>query len=636
MTTLIQQCPSCARVIHFTHPDTTLLQCSCGAVVNRLEGDVLVVKPFFVIQQPADSIQPGSEGQCEGKSFHVLGRFRCWFAESVFNYWTIVFDDGTLGMLAQGYGLYAILRQDVSVKNLSGNSLKGMNIGTRKSIYSNLEFVLEKRSACWKWEIEGEVYLPTPDASFCVYEFSAESGTHLMLFAFAPNLLQAYNVQYVSFASLQLQPIREGTPAGLSFDCSHCKKLIAVKTYPYAQSCACLYCGSHYVLKNGTNFQFTGDRNDTDIGPDMKLFSKGPVDGVTYEVIGYALKEEKNVDRAQWKEYTLFHKDEGYAFLSEYNGHWLLVKERGDAPVLKNNLISNFTFGVEDFTLYNEYQFDVVNARGEFPYNVFNPAGTSVKEFISPPEVWIREANGSDGIVWFRGSHLDSREVEKAFKFENGLPFRTGVGAVQPGGLVNPLRVVRAALIAVVVLIVVHILFGMSRENRVVLDNAYLFPDSTNTVTAVTEKFRLDKWRSNLRFDISAPVDNSWFELSATLVDAERGTEYSLSQGVEYYHGYTDGENWTEGSRDEEAFLTQLPAGTYFLQLQGLREGGSLMTVHDFHVTVTYDVNTDRNMWISILLLCIWPAVHYFRSIHFEKKRWDNSPFSPYRDHDED
>jgi hypothetical protein len=124
-------------------------------------------------------------------------------------------------------------------------------------------------------------------------------------------------------------------------------------------------------------------------------------------------------------------------------------------------------------------------------------------------------------------------------------------------------------------------------------------------------------------------VDNDWFELNATLVNQSTGTEYGLEKGVEYYHGYSDGERWSEGSNNEDAYLTQVPEGDYVLQLQGVRSTG-YGHVQDFHVTVTYDTMMESNFWLSVLALLIWPVVQYIRTHNNEKKRWYNSPYSPF------
>jgi hypothetical protein len=142
-----------------------------------------------------------------------------------------------------------------------------------------------------------------------------------------------------------------------------------------------------------------------------------------------------------------------------------------------------------------------------------------------------------------------------------------------------------------------------------------------------------------MRFDIAAPVDNSWFELNATLVNASTGKEYSLEKGVEYYHGYSEGEYWEEGSRNEAAFLSSIPQGRYYLQLQGIREPTYYYNTSsdwqntafkEFHLTVTYDVQMERNLFICLLAFLIFPFIQYKIVDYYERSRWRNSPHTTY------
>jgi len=129
------------------------------------------------------------------------------------------------------------------------------------------------------------------------------------------------------------------------------------------------------------------------------------------------------------------------------------------------------------------------------------------------------------------------------------------------------------------------------------------------------------------------PVDNTWLEMEASLVNAGTGTEYALDQVVQYYHGYEDGENWTEGDTKETAYLTSIPSGTYFLRIQATRDssGGVWNAMHTFSITVKNDVSNDRNLWIFLGLLLIWPIVQFIRMWYFERQRWEGSPYSPYK-----
>ena len=627
---VILPCPSCSTSLSFSHEDTTILQCVCGSAIQRKEGDVLLSKPFYLVQRSFDTLKPGTTGTWDGKNFRILGRVRTWLEESVFNYWTILLDNGELAWLAEGYGMYAIMKKTAIDQHLTAGYLVNLKTGVRKDLLKGESFLLEKKLHCRRWEVEGEVWLPECQATFSIYEFAGDSGRYVTLFQFLTNYIIPYEVVNVSYASLNLDNTRPDDLPGYNFTCTKCESPILVKTYPYAQSCACRNCGLQYTLQE-EGYKKTGNYPSLDTGPDIVIGSHGKVKGIDYELIGYALKEEANKHKARWKEYTLYNRQEGYAFLSEYAGHWIYLREQGKAPVLKTKTVRHLVYEGEDFQLYNAYGFKVLNARGEFPINIFNSEGTQAKEFISPPEIWIQEQNRRTSIIWFHGEHVWGGELKKEFDFPAGLPYKEGIGAVEPRFFISPYKLVRMAAIGLAFLLLLNLVVASTKQNRVVLDQTYSFMgnDSLTSITMVSPPLHLDKWRSNLKFYIYAPVDNDWFELNATLVNQSTGTEYGLEKGVEYYHGYSDGERWSEGSNNEDAYLTQVPEGDYVLQLQGVRSTG-YGHVQDFHVTVTYDTMMESNFWLSVLALLIWPVVQYIRTHNNEKKRWYNSPYSPF------
>ena len=65
---------------------------------------------------------------------------------------------------------------------------------------------------------------------------------------------------------------------------------------------------------------------------------------------------------------------------------------------------------------------------------------------------------------------------------------------------------------------------------------------------------------------------NFWLEIDGDLVNEESGVVQEFSLPVEYYEGVTDGESWSEGSRESTAFLSALPAGQYTLRIAGHHE----------------------------------------------------------------
>lgn len=623
------QCPLCSRTRSFSHPDTTLLVCTCGAVLHRLEGGIVVSKPFAVIRDPVELIGPGTAGSFEGKNFQVLGRFRAWCDVAVINYWTILLDDQELAWLAEGYGLYAVYRPCAPISSLSGNRLKSMKPAGTAAIDQET-FFLQKISSCSRWEVQGELHFPASPPSFKIWELSAPSGNQKAVFELLDGYSLYFTVSPVSFSALNLSPLNEDAYPGKEIVCRMCSGLFTVKTYPFAQTYSCPLCDACYGYAKGEWTCLTKQRGP-EIKPGIRLHTTGTVNGVLYEVIGYTLKKENNEEGSAWREYTLFNAGEGFAFLSEFRGHWMFAREQQPSPVLKGGHTTSFTYHSEPFSLFNHYTYEAFNIRGEFPYNVLLAADTQADEFISPPEMWIREASTREGIAWYRGEHISSNIIADNFSLAAGLPPQSGVGAVQPTGFINPYKLAFVTAIGIAGFIVCFLLAGLLHANRVIIDKTYTFKnDSVQTVSVVTEKFYLDRWKSNLELDVSAPVQNSWFELAATLVDAQTGTEYATEKGVEYYSGNSGGESWSEGSTSETAHLNGIPAGQYYLQIQGTREPGAAGKAGEFRVRAVYDVLVYRNLFIGMLLILIWPVVQFVKSSINEKRRWYNSPYSPY------
>lgn len=636
---VLETCPACGRVLYFSHGETNLFHCQCGGALLRRDG-IIEAKPFYTIAQPTDFIQPGTEGLWNGKFFKVLGRVRAWFEECVFNYWTIAWEDGGLAYLGEGYGLFAIYEKTTVDENVNPTLLDGLQVGKRVKLFANASFVLERKYTAYKWELEGEAWLPQAPATFGTFEAAAENGKRIEIFEAGRNLLRSFQVHYVSLESLQLTNTRMAAPGTRPAVCKKCGKENELKGFPFCHSYACVHCGTRHAMERGGDFKQSGQTNSTDAGPGIALGSKGQIKGIAYEVIGYAQKQERSKYRSQWKEYTLYNPQQGFAFLSEYAGHWIYVKERGHAPVLDKDGVTSFTFDEERFELYNRYYFDVVNAAGEFPYNVFNDGDKQATEFISPPEVWIKEKSGGEGIVWFLGEHIDDADLVNALDKPVALPYKSGVGAVDPKGYVGFDKIAKTGLAGILFLLFVHLLTSLSHLNRKVSEGTYSFGNS-DTLTRVVNGIELEKGSSNLRFDIWANVDNGWCEVGGTLVNANTGTEYSFEQGVEYYHGYEGGENWSEGGTKESAYLNSIPAGRYNLIVRGLRENKSVYPLTtgaqtysaglpSFDLHVTYDVSNDRNFFLCLIPVLLWSIVHGLMVRHNERQRWYNSPFTPY------
>lgn len=628
---IISYCPACSRVLPFSEK-TNLVNCSCGKVFFRNESGTLETKSYSVIEQAGDVLQPGTTGKWNGKSFTITGRIRIITEEYALNLWTTRFQDGEIRLLEEGYGLYAVLEPAVLKKSFTSKEFDAFRIGQRLPLSNEANFLLEEKEDSVKIETEGESALPyAPDQSRFA-DFTSDAGENFTILEWKRDLQTSYATAYQDFSAFEFSNLRKTNYKGYTFNCSDCMEKITVKTYPYATSCACPKCGNYYFLQPGKGFQKNKKRK-LDFKPVLPIGSTGQIHDIPYEVIGCIQKEEDNSYHSKWREYTLYNPQEGYAFLSEYEGHWIYVREKGNVPVLYNEEADSFDYANETFVLYNAYNYKVNYASGEFPYNAFDNTDVKCKEYISPPEMWIKEKSTKEGISWFFAEYISKKEIESSFQPINELPRRIGVGAIQPKGYMNFTKLALSTLIAIFALVLIHIAITTFKQNRVLFNETINLSDTVNTTSVVTEKFKLDKYSSNLKLSIEAPVDNSWVEVSANLVNAETGKEYSLEKGVEYYHGYSEGESWSEGSTMEDAYFTSIPRGTYFLQIQGTKDSLD-KNVHSFSVTATYDVENMRNLGFCLLLILAWAVGKYYLDQMFERERWYNSPFTTFDNED--
>ncbi|HEY0067808.1 MAG TPA: hypothetical protein VGB46_10610, partial [Flavisolibacter sp.] len=268
------QCPECARVLHFSHEGTNAIRCECGSVIGRT-GGVLSRKSVFAVLENFGLIQPGTEGEWNGRKFRVLGRFRAWLEEFVFNYWTILFEDGQMTLLGEGYGLYAVYETDRDPSSLIPLIEDKPDIGDHRKL-SGKSFLLERKYTCYKWEVEGEAWLPGWNSRFRIYEFARTDGKRLELMGPERHgLSAAFHVHYTSFGGLKLTGLRTEVEEGKTFTCTNCSAENHIKTFPFAQSYACSGCRQRHRLKDGTSFERLMEHHAVDATPDIPVGTKG-------------------------------------------------------------------------------------------------------------------------------------------------------------------------------------------------------------------------------------------------------------------------------------------------------------------------------------------------------------------------
>jgi hypothetical protein len=628
---IIHQCPGCERLLTFAHEKLNYTCCPyCHTVSLRLDGGILIKKPLLPVKEAPEPIQPGTRGQWQGQRFEVTGRWRMWTDTGVFNYWTIVFDNNTLSILAEGYGLFAVYEQD-SAFAISAERLDKTSGGKMITLGKEGSFFVTNQDESLRWEIEGSVNKPLSD-TIETFEAASEEGIVLAMLLFGRDIAWTFRVHYTTPETLQLENLRPAPVNSKTTECPSCKQAVVLKGWPFVQLVVCPSCNTKLECTQAGNWIRRNVQQERP-APLIPLGTHLQFYDVDYEVTGRVIKEENNTDKARWQETVLYNPLHGFAFLSMYDGHWMFVKERGNFPSHKNPGPQEIWSNGKDFHIFNAYSFSVVTAEGAFPNNIYkDDFRVNVREYIAPPEMWIIERHGDKTMQGFHATYIKRSYLDRQLNGEVYLPSVQGIGAAQPVAHLSKTQLILGAFVACFICICVHFGIAALQSNRTVVSQHLQF-DSSDTKTYVTQSFKLDKWRSNLQVEIQAPVDNSWFSLESTLVSST-GDEYGVEQGVEYYHGYTDGENWSEGKTNETVYFSSVPSGTYVLQLKGQREANPAARLSArpeyFEVIVTNDAPMTKNLVVVLLLVLVWPVCFYFYIHYCERKRWYHSPFTTY------
>jgi hypothetical protein len=358
----------------------------------------------------------------------------------------------------------------------------------------------------------------------------------------------------------------------------------------------------------------------------IPLGAKGKIENYVYEVMGFVVKQETKY-RYKWREYLLFSPFRGYAFLSEYNGHWNFMWPIETDP-RNHTSQSNFVFQDRDYNLYQKYTAEVVYASGEFFFDVVDITSSTYNyEYIAPPFIFALEKS-DDSILWCEGEYFKKNEVAAAFSVpKNSLPSQKGIGYTQPfNASFSDKSLILFTVLVILITLVIQLTMNNSATDKLLFHAEYTKAELTDQKVFVTPSFTLEHGPKNLELYVFAPLSNDWFFSEFTLINETDGTEYNFTKEVQYYSGYEDGSTWTEGSKSGEAILSQIPAGKYHINIYPEFSPNN----QAFSVIVRHDVPFTSNFYVTCVGFLLFPLVYFIRKHHREQKRWSESDYSPY------
>lgn len=416
--------------------------------------------------------------------------------------------------------------------------------------------------------------------------------------------------------------------SALSFTCSKCKKQSSYFLRAASYSVTCSNCGTLYDAYS-PELKSRNVSINPDFKPVIEIGKTGVLNNKKYLVTGILIKNERSTSYS-WEEYVLYNPIHGYAYLTQYDGHWTFLEPTVDAP---HKVEGENAYWYEDtlYLLFAKYKTEIKGAKGEFPFKLTIDDIPVVEEYIAPPHIITCEKN-STYFVWFKGEYIQPDELQQAFSVAT-LPERTGTGVIQPFiSSVNPVALKNFLISFGVILIALQFYFSFSSHSDVAYQNSWLITDSLNNTEIYTNTFNLNYGTKNTEVVISSPLQNNWIYCAASLVNETTGIVYDFDLEAEFYSGFEGGESWSEGKGWASKVISQVPEGKYYLILNPKKPDN--ISSMRMEVSVKRDVNVVSNFFIIAVIIAVFPIYFYVKRNSFEKNRWYNSDFSPY-DYDE-
>jgi hypothetical protein len=409
-------------------------------------------------------------------------------------------------------------------------------------------------------------------------------------------------------------------------NCAKCTGKIPRYTGAQSKHFYCEKCGAYYVAEKG---DLPAVKTNKVSGVIKGKFSFALGQKFTYEAKEYTLiaavvKEDAKYPEFTWREYTFFHPEHGYIYLSEAQGHWIVLTEL-DAPP-ERDAVTQVTYGEKKFSLFQKSRSNTIAAIGEFPGM---PLRHSIRyeEYIAPPQMMSCEYTATS-VTWFRGDHMTKAEVAQATGIKAGdLPSSTGVGAIEPfKAKIPPRDAAYISMGAIMILMVLFAITGSGTATRLMTVHSHEKDSLTGKVTSAP--FVVDA-RTALLLTYESDCYNNWSELDVELFNETTEESVGTLIGTEYYAGVTEGESWNEGSNNTNVILSSVAPGTYRIIATPAR-GTANDTGKTFKLEVENNATITSNFWVCFFLLILFPVIMHFRARAFESSRWSSSDYNPY------
>jgi len=646
MSVLVANCPSCGAPVEFKSGQSIVVICNyCHSAVARTDRELKDLGKVAELVETGSPLDIGLRGKWRDQTFELTGRAQLGHQMGgQWDEWYATFSNGWLGWLAEAQGRFYLTFQYPIPEGVQIPSFDQLQLGQQvQGLPWNTPLMVAETGRATALGAKGEIpYLLTPGDTYFYADLSgAQSSFGTLDYNETPPLVFIGNE--VTLAELGITttraPEREERRVGAAaVSCPHCGSPLELRAPDKTERVTCPSCNSLLDVNQG-QLRFLKSLEQPSFQPVIPLGTTGDVPEGKMTVIG-AMQRSVTIQGTQyfWSEYLLYSPPIGFRWLVDSDDHWNYVRAVPPGEVSESGRYAHFQN--KNYRIFQDAQCRVECVLGEFYWKV--EAGEQVRgvDYVAPPlmlskeesRAYIADPEEPSGkrrvageINWSLGTYLTVPQIEKSFGVK-GLPKPSTIAPNQPyrhkwiykywlGSLALLLLIGFIALVTT----------GSSSE---VFSQSVTFqplPNEDGTQVFFSQPFEL-KGRRNIEIIGESPVDNTWVYLEGDLINDETGVVQSFPIDISYYHGVEDGESWTEGTQNDAAYTSSMPAGRYILRLEGQWERwGQPATVN---VKIEQNVIHGFNLIAALVIVSILPVLMLIYQINFERRRWADSMFT--------
>ena len=425
-------CTFCGAQVTFQSPISPMAVCGfCRSTLVR-DGDMLRRTGLSgVLFDDHSPLKLGTQGRWQGEGFALIGRIQLSYRdpdgrEGRWTEWQLVFDNGRTGALSEDNGGYALsFPFELDAKQLDG--IPDTLVGTDRYI-GGQRWTLSNKVQVSVHALEGEVlharHLKEP---FAVTEWRNPDGEVLSIEQ-SPQGRRAELGRSIRLDDLRLSgsfdagSSAEAKVKAQAIECPSCGASVTPRL-DQSKTIVCASCHSVIDISRGLGADLSHYRQGNALDP---LIPMGRVGNLwvgdksgKWQVVGYQerceMADASGEAQTFWREYLLYHRTRGFAFLVDTEEGWSVVAPITGAPSVKANGVK---WQERDYALKYIYRATTTHVLGEFYWPVQRDQVTRNADYACRADgktlLLNRESTGAE-VVWSAGEAIDHSQVMKAF-----------------------------------------------------------------------------------------------------------------------------------------------------------------------------------------------------------------------------